>query len=82
MATRASQQQSGGGSRLELLAHRRLVFALSAGLLITVLMTVFVGYHAVFSIFLGIVVGIGVALVLPLPQKPKATRHQRKVECQ
>ncbi len=58
-------------NRLGILARHRFMLALSTSLLITVLMTVFVGYYAVFAILLGIIVGIGVLLVLSFPPTPQ-----------
>lgn len=71
--TRQQRNDSAGEvenrARLRALARRRFVLAPIMGLLTTILMTVFVGYHAVFTLFLGMIVGIGVLLVLPSPQK-------------
>ncbi|KAF0110821.1 MAG: hypothetical protein FD149_2603 [Rhodospirillaceae bacterium] len=58
--------------RIAALARYRFILAPVMGVLTTILMTVAVGYHAVFTLFLGVVVGIGVILVLPSPRKPGA----------
>ena len=62
--------------RLAALARYRFILAPVMGALTTILMTVAVGYHAVFTLFLGVVVGIGVILVLPSPRNP--TRNDRE----
>ena len=78
-AVRKKAQCQSSCKRLGILARHRFVLALSTSLLITVLMTVFVGYYAVFAIILGITVGIGVLLVLSFPpssQNPAGEKGQ------
>ena len=65
--------------RLAALARSRFVLAPVMGVLTTILMTVAVGYHAVFTLFLGVVVGIGVLLVLPRKGGEKERGAQGKL---
>ncbi|KAF0137456.1 MAG: hypothetical protein FD153_1678 [Rhodospirillaceae bacterium] len=70
----AGDPRSEQEDRIGALARHRFIFAPVMGLLTTVLMMVFVGYHAVFTLLLGGMVGIGVLLVLSSPRKSSSRK--------